>query len=225
MKRHLEAYGYTEGCEGCRYQRAGLKEHRKHNEECRDRIERALQEDGAEQDAMDRRRERETQWLAEEGERMIQNDVEMMGEDVVGVQEQNGSDNDGVQNLHTNNGLNPDTDDGNDAFMGEVVGMLMRISEGGTHADRMRKETKRMNEDLQVDMAEVFSPPRVTSEGRNWGLRVGEAMDLLTGWDFNKKADSKRAQDYVENYRPRLIIGSPSCTAFSQLQNLNPDPS
>ena len=63
----------------------------------------------------------------------------------------------------------------------------------------------------------------MTAKGRNWGFRVGEAMDLLTGWDFNKRADRKRAQEYIAKYRPKLIIGSPSCTAFSQLQNLNPD--
>ena len=80
-----------------------------------------------------------------------------------------------------------------------------------------------MNEALQVDLAEVFSPPRVTAEGRKRGLRVGEATNLLTGWDFNKTADKKRAQEYIRKYRPKLIIGSPSCTAFSLLQNLNPD--
>ena len=57
----------------------------------------------------------------------------------------------------------------------------------------MKKEATKMNEALQVDMAEVFSPPRVTAEGRNWGFRVGEAIDLTTGWDFNKTADRKRA--------------------------------
>ena len=92
-----------------------------------------------------------------------------------------------------------------------------------SHAERMRAETKKMNKALQVDKAEVFSPPRVTAEGKNWGFRVGDAMDLLTGWGFNKMADRKRAQEYIDKYRPKFKIGSQSCTALSQLQNLNPD--
>ena len=48
-------------------------------------------------------------------------------------------------------------------------------------------------------------------------------MDLLTGWDFNKATDRKRAHEYINKHKPRLVIRSPSCTAFSQLQNLNPD--
>ena len=61
----------------------------------------------------------------------------------------------------------PDTHGNGDTSMGDVVGMLMRLSEEGTHADRMKQETRNMNEALRVDMAEVFSPPRVTAEGRN----------------------------------------------------------
>jgi len=34
----LRKYGYTEGCEGCRYKRAGLSEKRGHSERCRNRI-------------------------------------------------------------------------------------------------------------------------------------------------------------------------------------------
>ena len=48
-------------------------------------------------------------------------------------------------------------------------------------------------------------------------------MDLTTWWDFSKSADRKRAKAYIEKHRPRLVLGSPCCTAFSQLQALNPD--
>ena len=40
-----------------------------------------------------------------------------------------------------------------------------------------------------VDVAEVFSPPRVSSEAAKFGLMAGEAMDLTTGWAFNRKED------------------------------------
>ena len=36
-----------------------------------------------------------------------------------------------------------------------------------------------------VDVSEVFSPPRVGKGALKFGLEVGVAMDLTTGWDFN----------------------------------------
>lgn len=38
---------------------------------------------------------------------------------------------------------------------------------------------------ISVDVAEMYSPPRVTEEARKFGLNAGEAMDLVTGWDFS----------------------------------------
>ena len=52
-------------------------------------------------------------------------------------------------------------------------------------------------------------------------LQAGEAMDLVTGWDFSRKADRDRAVKYVETSRPLLVIGSPISTMFSQLQRLS----
>ena len=37
-----------------------------------------------------------------------------------------------------------------------------------------------------VDITEMYSPPRVTEEGKRFGLRAGEAMDLSTGWDIRR---------------------------------------
>ena len=71
------------------------------------------------------------------------------------------------------------------------------------------------------DIAEVYSPPRVSEEGIRWGLKPGEAMDLTTGWDFRSRAQRDRAWQYLEEKKPKLLIGSPMCTLFSQLQNLS----
>ena len=43
-------------------------------------------------------------------------------------------------------------------------------------------------------------------------------MDLTTGWDFRRKADRQRAEQYVQKEKPLLLIGSPMCTMFSSLQ-------
>ena len=46
----LTRYGYTEGCEGCRYKRAGLPSSRMHSEKCRSRILEAKGETTGERD-------------------------------------------------------------------------------------------------------------------------------------------------------------------------------
>ena len=71
-----------------------------------------------------------------------------------------------------------------------------------------------------VDVAELFSPPRVTEMARKYGLKPGEAFDLTTGWDFNQAQDRDRARDILTSTKPKLLIGSPECTMFSGLQNM-----
>ena len=72
-----------------------------------------------------------------------------------------------------------------------------------------------------VDISEVFSPPRVVMQGMKIGLRAGSSMDLLTGWNFELKVDRDRALRQIEEEERMLVIGSPPCTYFSELQELN----
>ena len=37
---------------------------------------------------------------------------------------------------------------------------------------------------ISVDIAEMYSPPRVTAEAKKFGMQIWEAMDLAIGWDF-----------------------------------------
>ena len=78
-------------------------------------------------------------------------------------------------------------------------------------------------EECRVDVAEIYSPPRVTSEAKNYGLRTGEAMDITTGWDFRDAGQRNRAWKYLEEMRPALLIGSPMCTMLSALQSMSPN--
>ena len=103
-------------------------------------------------------------------------------------------------------------------------------SEEENHAVKRRKEEGPEDMDLDivqeilrvsVDIAEMYSPPRVTAEAKNFGLKTGEAMDLTTGWDFSQDEHKERALKYIDEYKPKLIIGSPMCTMFSQLQRLS----
>ena len=75
----------------------------------------------------------------------------------------------------------------------------------------------------KVDMCEKSSPPRVGPEAAKFGLDAGDAMDLTTGLDFKKPEDRKRSEEHVDNKEPLVLIGSPPCVAFSQLQTMVPD--
>ena len=74
-----------------------------------------------------------------------------------------------------------------------------------------------------VDVCEVFSPPRVGKEAAKFGMEAGDAMDLTTGWDFNIPEHRRKAEEYIDKVKPLVLIGSPPCVAFSQLQTLIPD--
>ena len=84
-----------------------------------------------------------------------------------------------------------------------------------------------------TDVSEIFSPPRIAQEAgiREYGgtrLKPGWSLDLTrndpkTGepWDLSDKKVQSRIVKLVAEGRPLFIIGSPPCTAFSIIQNIN----
>ena len=107
--------------------------------------------------------------------------------------------------------MNP-TEPGDDQLMGGIDGTDGAMSESVKYLNSF------------VDVAETYSPPRVTEHATNhkeMGVRPGWAMDLMTGFDFTKPQDQARAWTYVKESKPVLVIGSPACTMFSSLQNWN----
>ena len=108
--------------------------------------------------------------------------------------------------------------------------MLSSASRGsaaarGGYADRDGKTEleRRLEEEIRrIDIAEVFSPPRVTEIAKEFGLKPGDAMDLTTGWNFSNPEHQKKAEDLIEQRKPQLLIGSPMCRMYSALQNLTP---
>ena len=94
-----------------------------------------------------------------------------------------------------------------------------------------RSQEKRMKRELgedQVHIIEVFSPSRVNKISAEAGLTPGDSFDLQTvdpddgmPWDFNKESKRRKAFEIIKRDRSKLIIGSPCCTEFPILQNLN----
>lgn len=65
-----------------------------------------------------------------------------------------------------------------------------------------------------VDLMEIYSPPRVTARARRFGLKHGGALDLATGWDFTLASHRDAALRLVRELKPALIILSPPCRTF-----------
>ena len=101
------------------------------------------------------------------------------------------------------------------------------------HEKRWNDDVKRMEEDLcreglDSHVSEMYSPPRVTSMASKMGLIPGMALDLTTvdeddgkPWDFNDEKKRRKAMKLVRKRKSLLLIVSPMCAAFSQLQSLN----
>lgn len=88
---------------------------------------------------------------------------------------------------------------------------------------KLRTAEKELKENhaWQVDVSEVFSPPRVTKEARRQKMRAGHAIDLLTGYDLRMEKDLRRMWHALEEDDPELTVCSPPCGPFCQIQALN----
>ena len=299
----LRKYGFTEGCEGCRFRRAGLGEHRGHTEECRQRIEAEMEGDEEGKRKKDEAKERINRRMAEAKEHedcRRQHVPDLMGSGggaakpsrnaAAGGADERSLADEPVEPTDVQGDATADAEDresfgrpsgrlgertnvGAEETPAEGAGASDSQDEpacpgGGTKARRSSQDiagasvkrrmeagpdreaekieetcVKRRKDEnaspdpsamdtdgdgivqclmkASVDVAEIYSPPRVTSQAQRFGLKIGEAMDLTTGWDFTKAEHKKKAMQYIEEQKPKLIIGSPMCTMFSPLQRMS----
>ena len=77
-------------------------------------------------------------------------------------------------------------------------------------------------------ITEVYSPPRVTAMAKRMSMIPGFALDLTQldpddnkPWDFNDPEKAAKAKQLIKDKKALLVIGSPMCSAFSQLQSIN----
>ena len=85
-----------------------------------------------------------------------------------------------------------------------------------------RREAEALGADA-VALAEAYLPASQQRAGA-FGLSASVAMDLPLGWDLGLEADQVKVQKRLSDERPHLLILSPMCLAFSQLQALNTKP-
>ena len=72
-------------------------------------------------------------------------------------------------------------------------------------------------------VSEVFCKNRFSSRAPSFGVHPGFAIDYTTGWDFDEPDREAEAFQLRETMRPKLLVGSSECKAWSQLQNLSKD--
>ena len=77
-----------------------------------------------------------------------------------------------------------------------------------------------------MDVAEVFSPPRLTRRAREFGLRAGFVVDLSTErrrgerWDLSLQSHVKALERLIRKEKPALLVVSPPCTDLCGLLRL-----
>ncbi len=95
-----------------------------------------------------------------------------------------------------------------------------------THFSGKQRKTifgakKAEKEHYPVDVAEVFSPPRVVKEAERQGFSGGGSYDLVTGWNLSNREHRRAMWQQLDRDRPSLLILCPPCKPFSILQEWN----
>ena len=73
----------------------------------------------------------------------------------------------------------------------------------------------------RVEVAEVYSLPRMTKMARQLGMEGEIALDLATTdengdpWDLSKQKMREKAIRFLNETKPAVLILSPPCTMFS----------
>jgi hypothetical protein len=230
-KRDLQHHGYSVGCAGCNAARRGTTAVN-HSEECRTRITKALAEAG------DPRVVRTVE--AALGEAI---DPSEMVPSLEPPEEPAG--NVLLEDRDDHMSVVPETESVNQG----VEEMLYELTADPYQAHKVAKWEKSVTDqwrgkhwddgihdmnglvterDIHAHVSEIYSPPRVTGLASGLGLIPGMALDLSAidpddglPWDFNNPEKRRKALHKVFTQRSLLLIGSPMCSAFSQIQSLN----
>ena len=109
----------------------------------------------------------------------------------------------------------------------QMVVQRYRADELDISLDEAKTIAKYLVEVSGVDVAEIYSPKRFTSQCLKLGLRGGFAIDLTVQkkngefWDLNKASDEEELEKLQEEEDPEALIGSPPCTVYSILRRLS----
>ena len=242
FRKDVKDFGMSEGCKGCLAADSGDPIARNHDPTCRKRmlteiektdpgrITRILEKMGVKE-----MQKQELQKVNEAPTIVNERDLEHeKDEDMI----------DGTRdNIGNASGSSEKEEDGTDPSSDDINMQAAIFSISADHELSYReyykhdKQTlddgvKKMNaalakEGFEYSIIEAYSPKRVTGMGELMGLIPGMSLDLTENdvdgqpWDFNIADKRERAMRLVKSKKALLLIGSPMCAAFSQLQNIN----
>ena len=52
-------------------------------------------------------------------------------------------------------------------------------------------------------------------------LRTGHNFDIVIGYDLNSKHDQRYVEEYIDTFKPLVVVMSPTCTPFGSWSNIN----
>ena len=71
-----------------------------------------------------------------------------------------------------------------------------------------------------VDVLEVCAGCAVsTRRAPSFGLKCGQPIDVLYGWDLLAKGEAENFLKYVDTVKPRLLVCEPPCTDWCSFNN------
>ena len=193
----LEQHGLIDDCKGCEASVRGF-DRREHSQKCRERFAECMEKTEKGRLALER-----------EKERLFKQDGEESGADEINESVAN------IMNNHCKLICNAET----------LKDILEKLS--GEKIEKGHYDSTSNDKSANVDVAEVYSPPRITAMVVKCGLGAGSVLDLTTQdqdgrkWDFSFKEMRDRAGTRLSEENPECIVVCPMCGPFSQLQKLN----
>ena len=123
-----------------------------------------------------------------------------------------------------------------DCLVDDVADNMLKrklIAPDNLRVELVMKQSLAMYQQKGCDVVELFSQPRIAQEAaiRKYSgtqLKAGWSLDLTMRdpetdrpWDLSVRETQDKVRKMVREGKPFMLIGSPPCTAFSQLQGLN----
>ena len=245
-KQEITKYGKTEGCRACRTAKAdgSTKPGYYHNEECRRRIQEKMKNDEVDNLRLE-------EYLLRSSARMAERVSQKADKDRTRNQTSTSSSSTSrPPDMNTNLEAKPDMNNNfkekrekpeleeQQAPKARRTGRSEDDEEMNDDNEGMKKrriaavdcwqsEMEKALADDQHDISEIYSPPRVVAAAQAMGLRGGWSLDITCRdeegqpWDFSKSWMRTKAMKLLKETKPRLLIGSPMCTDWSVLMNLN----
>eukprot|EP00435_Cladocopium_sp_Y103_P070140 s53_g34.t1 len=237
-REHLAKFGKTTGCPGCQSLIRGTGfQQIAHNDECRQRIKRHIEEtESKDREELKRLRE-EDQSMESAGTPTAAAEPGnlLAGGEPAGSRAAGGEPAaDLGDSLPAESGVKRKAED-------EVLDVddLVRSMESGENIQERSVQAlselldsyeaaKTVAQLAAMDVIEVFSPKRLNHLVERFGLRKGAAIDLeevkpdgSDYWDLDRQEDFEQLLDLIAVEQPWLLTSSPPCTTFSPLRRLS----